>query len=123
MNETKLNQTHQYFQAAKSECQTQIAALQADHRADEAVFEKIRLNVFDIFHSVFSVAENTEREDEAKLKAFFRLRLDNIPRSWKTALEKAKQHGNTEAIHIENIKLDTVTQIGEAFCRIWEEEQ
>ena len=122
MNEAKRKQTHQYFQAAKSECQAQIAALQTDLRADEAIFVKIRLNVIDIFHSVFSVAENTEPEDEAKLKAFFRQRLDIIPRGWKTALEKAKQHENTEAMHIENIKLDTVTQIGEAFCRIWEGE-
>ena len=123
MNEAKRNQTHQYFQAAKSVCQTQIAALQADHRADEAVFVKIRLNMFEIFHSVFAVGENTVGEDESKLTAFFRDRLTRIPMSWKTTLEKAEQHGNTEAVYIENIKLDTVAQIGEAFCRIWEEEQ
>lgn len=123
MNETKRNQTHQYFQMAKCECQTQIAALQADHRADEAVFVKIRLNVFDIFHTVFSAGEKAEGEDQGKLMAFFRERLAKIPLSWKNVLEKAKQYGNTEAAHIENIKLDTVAQIGEAFCRIWEEEQ
>lgn len=122
MIQEKCNQTHQYFQAAKRACQSKIAALQADHRADEAVFMKIRLNVFEIFHSVFSVAENTEREDASKLIAFFRMRLDNIPRSWETALEKAKQHENTEAIFIENIKLDTVTQIRVAFYQIWGDE-
>lgn len=122
MIKEKCNQTHQYFQAAKQECQSQIAALQADHRADEAVFMKIRLNVFEIFHSVFSVAENTEQEEASKLTAFFRMRLDNIPRSWETALEKAKQHENTEAIFIENIKLDTVTQIRVAFYQIWGDE-
>ena len=123
MNEIKRDQTHQYFQAAKDKCQAQIAALQADDRADEAVFVKIRLNMFEIFHSVFIVGENTAGEDATKLTAFFRYRLEQIPQNWKAALEKAEQHGNAEAAHIENIKLDTVTQIGEAFCRIWEEEQ
>lgn len=123
MNELKRKQIHWYFQMAKSECQTQIAALQADDRFDEAVFLKIRLNVFDIFHSVFSAGEKTVGEDEDKLAAFFSDRLARIPLSWETALEKAEQHENKEAAYIENIKLDTVTQIGEAFCRIWEEEQ
>lgn len=123
MNELKRNQIHRYFQMAKAECQTQIAALQADDRFDEAVFVKIRLNVFDIFHSVFSAGEKTVGEDDEKLTAFFHYRLAQIPGSWKNALEKAEQHENKEAAYIENIKLDTVTQIGEAFCRIWEEEQ
>lgn len=121
MNETKQNQIHRYFQLAKAECQTQIAALQADDRFDEAVFVKIRLNVFDVFHSVFSVGERAAGENGDELANFFRDRLVRIPSSWKTALEKAEQHDNMEAAHIENIKLDAVAQISEAFCRIWEE--
>lgn len=121
MYKTKCHQTHQYFQTAKQECQAQIAALQADDRCDEAVFVKIRLNMFDIFHSVFTVGENTAGDNAVKLTTFFRYRLEQIPKSWKAALEKAEQHGNMEAVHIENIKLDTVAQIGEALCRIWEE--
>ena len=77
--------------------------------------------MFDIFHSVFTVGENTAGDNAVKLTTFFRYRLEQIPKSWKAALEKAEQHGNMEAVHIENIKLDTVAQIGEAFCRIWEE--
>ena len=120
MNETKQNQIHRYFQMAKAECQTQIAALQADDRFDEAVFVKIRLNVFDIFHTVFSAGERAAGENEENLAAFFRDRLVQIPLSWKTALEKSEQHHNMEAAHIESIKLDVVRQIDEAFCRIWE---
>ena len=123
MNESKRNQFHQYFQSAKAECHKQIATLQADDRSDEAVFVKIRLNMFNIFHSVFSAGEKGEGEDDAKLTAFFRERLTEIPQSWEKGLEKAKLYGNTEAAHIERIKLDTVTQIGEAFCCIWEEKR
>ena len=121
MNESKRNQIHRYFQLAMAECQAQIAALQADHRADEAVFVKIRLNVFDIFHTVFSAGEKAVGEDDDKLAVFFRERLNQIPQNWKAAQEKAQQHENTEKTHIENIKLDTAAQIGEVFCRIWEE--
>lgn len=123
MNETKCKQTHQYFQQEKHECQRQIAILQADHRADEAVFLKIRLNMFEIFHSVFTVGENTAGNDDGKLKAFFEDRLLRIPQNWKMALEKAERHENSEAAYIENIKLDTVAQISNAFHQIWEEEQ
>ena len=123
MNQSKREQTHRYFQSAKAECQANIDALQADHRSDEAVFAKIRLNVFGIFHSVFSAGESVVGEDDSKLTAFFLERQALIPQSWKNALEKATQHGNTEAAHIENIKLDTVAQIGAVFCRIWEVEQ
>ena len=123
MKETKCKQTHQYFQQAKNECQTQIAALQADHRDDEAVFIKIRLNMFEIFHSIFSVGENVAGESEEKLVAFFRQRWDKIHLDWKAALEKAEHYGNAEKTHIEHIKLDTVVQIGEVFRCIWELEK
>ena len=121
MNESKRNQIHRYFRSAKDECQSQIAALQADCRSDEAVFAKIRLNVFDIFHTVFSAGEKAAGEDDCKLTAFFRERLARIPESWRTALEKAEGHGKTEAAHIERIKLDVVAQIEQEWTRIWEE--
>ena len=122
MNETKCKQMHRYFQSVKQECQEEISRLQLDHRVDEAVLAKIRLNIYDIFHSVFSVAEKTQGDDEKKLSAFFLDRLERIPLSWKTALEKAKQYGNVETAYIETIKLETVTQIYNVFHRVWEGE-
>lgn len=122
MKESKRDQTHQYFQLAKAACQAQISALQADHRTDEAVFVKIQLNVLNIFHSILSAGENTVGEDDCKLQTFFLERWDHILRSWKNALEKAEQHQNVEAVHIETMKLDMMAQIGAAFKRIWREE-
>ena len=40
-------------------CGRRSQTLRADDRADEAAFEKIRANVYDIFRTVFSVAEKT----------------------------------------------------------------
>lgn len=120
MNEATRNQTHQYFQSAKSLCQREIAALQADHRSDEAVFTKIRLNVYDIFQTVLSAAEKAAGENDELMRQFFMERLTQIPRNWESALSKAEQHENAEAAHIEHIKLDTVGQIKEDFSRIWE---
>ena len=39
-------------------CGRRSQTLRADDRADEAVFEKIRANVHDIFRTVLSVAES-----------------------------------------------------------------
>lgn len=119
MNKAKQNQTHMYFQLAKAKCQQEIAALQADHRSDEAVFAKIRMNVYDIFQTVFTAAEKAAGEED-KLLSFFQERLDSISVNWQSALEKAQQHGEAEKAHIEGIKLETLRQIEEEISRIWE---
>lgn len=94
--------------------------LQADERADEAVFAKIRMNVFDIFRSVFSVAAKTYGEDEEKIRIFFLSRTEQIPQNWHLSLQKAKEHNDVEKIHIETIKLETLAEIKATFEKIWE---
>ena len=64
-------------------CKAQAAALTADERCDEAVFEKIRANVYEIFLSVAEAAGKTDAP-----MAFFRARLADIPANWEAALEK-----------------------------------
>lgn len=88
------------------QCRQKQAALTADHRADEAVFEKIRQNVFDIFRTVWTAAEK-----QPEPLAFFRDRLTTIPANWQTSLEQARLHSNEDKAHIEQIKLDAVNQI------------
>ena len=82
------------------------AALTADDRRDEAVFEKIRANVFEIFLSVW----NTARKQPEPM-AFFRRQLAAIPANWEAALEKAKAHGDEARAHTELLKLEAVRAI------------
>lgn len=120
MNELKRENTVSYFADRIAYCKRLAQELTSDDRADEAVFAKVRMNVYDIFQTVFSVAVKTSGQDDQKVIQFFSMKLQQIPRSWHTALMNAQQHGETEKAHIERIKLDTVAEIEKEFLRIWE---
>ena len=105
------NQINDYFEEKIAGCQAAAAALNADNRADEAVFEKIRRNVYDIFRTVYAAGEKVSGGDGSKQLVFLRRRLEEIPASWRNALEAARGHGNSEKAHIEQLKLDVVAEI------------
>lgn len=104
-------QINSYFEERIAACQAAAAALNADNRADEAVFEKIRMNVYDIFRTVYSAGTRACGNDPQKRVAFLLARLQEIPANWQTSLEAAQRHGNTEKAHIEWIKLEVVAEI------------
>ena len=56
MMEAKLTVLDRWFEEQIALCGQRRQALLADDRADEATFEKIRANVYDIFRTVLSVA-------------------------------------------------------------------
>ena len=120
MNEKKIEETAGFFADRIARCKQLAQTLSSDDRADEAVFAKIQMNVYDIFNTVFSVAVNTSGQNDTKIVQFFMTRIQQIPGSWHTALANAEQHGEAEKAHIERIKLDVVTQIQKEFERIWE---
>ena len=122
MNTIKREETFHYFAEQTAHFKELSQSLAADQRNDEAVFAKIRMNVYDIFHAVFGAAVKTCGDDDEKVLRFFLTRLQQIPGSWHTALTAARQHNETEKAHIESIKLEAAAGIREAICRIWEVE-
>ena len=99
---------HAYLNEQAALCKERAAALTADNRADEAVFEKIRANVFEIFTAVLSTAQ----KQPAPLD-FFRRQLAAIPDNWEAALEKARAHSDDARVHTELIKLEAARAIRE----------
>lgn len=97
---------HEFLTAQAAACKANAAALQSDDRCDEAVFEKIRANVFEIFASVLNAARKTDAPMD-----FFRARLADIPANWEAALEKARAHGDEARAHTETVKLEAVAAI------------
>lgn len=95
-------------------------ALLADDRADEASFERVRANVYDIFRTVLSAAAKTCGNDEDAVRSFFLRRLAAIPSGWAEACEKARQHGDPVRVQIETIKLGAVGEINNRFAAVWE---
>lgn len=110
-----------YLDNAIARCAEREKALVADERKDEAVFEKIRANVYNIFNTVFGVAVNTRGEDADKVRNFFMNQIDHIPASWSASYEAAKQHNDSAKMQIEEIKLAVVQEIKAEFTKIWEE--
>lgn len=102
-------------------CAHQAQVLRADGRADEANFEKVRGNIYDIFRTVLRVAREQCGSDADALRRFFAERLAQIPASWRASLEKAETHADTAKVHLEQLKLDTVREIDAQFARIWED--
>ena len=110
-----------YFDDSIARCAEQETKLMADDRKDEAVFEKIRANVYDIFRTILGVAVQTCGEDSEKIRDFFMKRIDHIPTSWRASYEAAKQHNDAAKVQIEEIKLAVVQEIKTEFTNIWEE--
>lgn len=101
----------QFLEERILKCKERAAALERDHRNDEAVFEKVRENVYDIFRTVLKVAREQHGGDDAAIRSFFESRLNQIPASWETSLEKARQHGDENKALIEEIKLAAISDI------------
>lgn len=118
--ETTQEQLKKYFDQQISLCDLRYRELFADGRVDEATFEKVKGNIYDIFRTVFSVAVDTCKADPGQIPAFFMERLDHIPDNWRASYEKAKEHNDTAKMHMEQLKLDIVAQIRENFEKIWE---
>lgn len=99
-----------YLEQRRTECDERILFLRSDARCDEAAFETIRKNVYDIFLSVFNTSFRTQcGEDHAIL--FFESKLRTIPENWLHSLEQAKRHGDVTKQHIENLKLEVLQDI------------
>lgn len=117
--ETKLTAMDRWLEERIALCGQRRQALLADDRADEATFEKIRANVYDIFRAVLSVAARTCGEKDAAGR-FFRQRMESIPSGWAASWEKARQHDDAVRLRQEQVKLDTVGEIRRHFEEVWE---
>ena len=120
MIEQKVSKLNSYFEEQIAMCGQRNKELLADDRTDEATFEKVKANVYDIFRTILSVAVKTSNGDPDAVRRFFVQKTEQIPSSWVTAYEKAKQHNDAVKMRLEQIKLDTIGEIKENFAKIWE---
>ena len=110
-----------YLDGQIAACKQRSRLLAEDNRMDEGNFEKICANVYEIFKTVLSVAERVCGKDDLAKRRFFLQKAEQIPTSWTTSYEEAKQHGDVKKMHIERIKLDTIQEIKDMYMQIWEE--
>ena len=120
MTDQKVSELNRWFDEKTALCSKRNQELNEDGRADEAIFEKVKANIYDVFRTVLSVAVKTGNGDEDAVKGFFVQRAEQIPAGWAAALEKAREHNDIARMQTEQIKLDTIHEIRAEFARIWE---
>ena len=120
MMEQKVSKLNHYFEEQIAMCGRRNKELLIDERTDEADFEKVKANVYDIFRTILSVAVKTGKGDSNAVRRFFVQKSEQIPSSWETAYDNAKQHNDAVKMRLEQIKLDTINEIKENFAKIWE---
>ena len=121
MNTETISRMNRYFDEQIALCAQRERALLSDGRNDEANFEKVRANIFDIFRTVLSAAMKAAKGDFLAAKRFFEEKMIQIPASWEAAFEKARLHNDTVRMNIEQIKLDAIREIRETFSKTVEE--
>lgn len=116
----KVQRLNGYFDDKIAMCVQRDRELSAEDRKDEANFEKVQANVYDIFRTVLAAAANTCAGDPEAMQRFFLQKAEKIPSNWAAAYHKAEQHHDTVRMRIEQIKLETAEEIRNAFAEIWE---
>ena len=120
MTDQKVRKLNSWFEEKIAQCGRRNQELNEDGRADEAIFEKVKANIYDVFRTVLSVAVKTGNGNPDAVQTFFVQRAEQIPAGWAAALEKAKAHHDIARIQTEQIKLDTISEIRKEFDRIRE---
>ncbi len=120
MIDQKVSKLDSWFEEKIALCGKRNQELNGDGRTDEAIFEKVKANIYDVFRTVLSVAVKTGNGDADAVKTFFVQRAEQIPAGWAAALEKAREHHDIVRMQTEQIKLDTIHEIREEFIKIWE---
>ena len=118
--EQKITKMNSWFEEQIAACGRRNAELQADDRTDEAVFEKVKANIYDAMRIWLTVAVRVGNGNEKAVKDFFIARVEQIPASWEAAYEKAKEHNDTARMQTEQVKLDVVREVRAEFDQIWE---
>lgn len=117
---TRIDNMVSWLEARIADCTEKRSQLISDERTDEANFEKVKGNIYDIFKTVLSVARNNCGEDFSAVKDFFLKRLEQIPVNWHVSYEKALAHDDVEKLRIESVKLEVVEDIKAEFTKISE---
>lgn len=118
--EQRVSQLNDWFAAQIALCGQRRQALLADDRADEAAFEQVQANVYDIFRTILAVAVKTGGDDAEAVRRFFVRRAEVIPAGWAAAYETASAHHDPVRMQLEKLKLDTIDGIKARFAAVWE---
>ena len=91
----------EYLESTIKELKNEEEELVRTSRKDEANF--IKINICDICKTIYIASGKTS--SSATLQQEYIRQLKRLPENWKISLDKAKEHGDTTKIVIEETKL------------------
>lgn len=110
-----------YLQHKKESCLTLASQLESDDRYDEAVIQKVRANLYDIFatiHRVHSAKADRQEQTDAR----FLQKLGEMKSEWQASGVQATAHGDMYKAFLEDAKVAVATEIRHVFLRMKEEQ-
>lgn len=119
MNKTKAEAFTRFLDDRTAHIQERVMQLNQDHRNDEANFEKIRANIFQVIKTVFLAYQKTPRA-ERELRTLMDAKLTLFERTWTDSMAKAKEHSDEKRVLQEQVKLEAVKEIRQKFEELWE---
>lgn len=103
----------EYLESKISENSLEAENLEKNYRHDDAVFVKIKINVYDVCKTVFGVFKKTKPQDD--LYNEYINKLDEFERIWSSSAENAKKFGDSKKIAAEEAKLFVLAEIKKKF--------
>ena len=112
----------------KESCLSKAGQLRQDNKDDEANFEKVKANIYDVFKSIFiackkKVYSNNKVSESEKLEQFaneYLASFQRIPSSWRVKLEYAIANHLLEERILEESKLEVAKSLRELFITMKE---
>ena len=109
-----------YLDQRTTSVQGDTLRLIADDRRDEANFEKIRANIFQIVKTMLQASARISQEESERV-GFLEAKLALFQETWEGYLRKAKEHGDDLKIVQEQTRLEAQAEIRDTFQKIWGE--
>ena len=109
-----------YLDQRISSIQEDTLRLIADDRRDEANFEKIRANIFQIVKTMLQASARISQEESERV-SFLESNIALFQETWEGYLMKAKEHGDDLKIVQEQTRLEALAEIRDTFQKIWGE--
>lgn len=105
---------YEALQAKSDALTTQIAALEAEGRSDEANLQKAGRNIYGIFQELLRT-----KDDEDALQKL----MGDLESAWQGAREKADKHSDFARVAIEDAKLAALGDVRSIFAGVQGEAQ
>ena len=104
-----------YLTHMKALMRTEEAAAKAEQRPDEAVFARIRYNVYDVCATVYGALLRAKGAD---FPAAYEAKLRELDRAWSAAWDKAAHYDDADRTFTEDVKLAALRDV----IAHWEQE-